>query len=111
MKQMPHLLLAGIFTFSSAFAVAATSEKLKSRSGSDTPTLKKKVKDYCSAIGNSVRNIRSIKELTRELDKYSNDVLFDCIKKLSRDPSLRTKLARLKHYLESRKSSTTRTRR
>lgn len=69
-----------------------------------TKPLLKKTKDYCSAIESSVRNIRSIKQLSQELDKYSDKVLLDCLKKLAKDPTLRVKLKRLEAYLESRKN-------
>jgi hypothetical protein len=54
----------------------------------------------------SVRNIRSIKLLTQELDKYDNETLIDCLKKFAADPSLRMQLKRLEPYLKSRSKNT-----
>jgi len=69
----------------------------------NAPIFKKKKPTYCKAIENAVRNIRSIKQLSQELDKYSNKVLFDCLKTLISDRTLTFKLNQLKDYLNSRK--------
>ncbi len=105
MKHLTLIMLTSIFAFSSLFTAANTLNK-KNESSSTSTVIKKKKKDYCSAVESSVRNIRSIKLLTQELDKYDDKTLFDCIKLLASDPSLRAQLKRLEPYFKSR--STTR---
>ncbi len=106
MKHLTLIMLTSVFAFSSLFTAANSLNKKTNKASSTSTVTKKKKKDHCSAIESSVRNIRSIKLLTQELDKYNDKILFDCLKALSSDPSFRMYLKKLEPYLQSRSKKT-----
>lgn len=72
----------------SAFAAELPLKKPMLNKSTPVAQIKKKDPNGCKAFGNAVRNIRTVKEMQREMEKHSDDTIKKCAEEFKSDPKI-----------------------
>ena len=81
MNKVLSILVIGLFVSSGLLAAERTLTKKRQDIQRSAPIEKKKKPSGCKAFGDAIRNIRTVKELQRELNNHSEETIKKCIEK------------------------------